>query len=89
MTIADNRGDGVHITDATNTIVRNNYVGTNAAGTSALGNSYGVIVDGSSSGVTVRSNVLSGNVSFVGNIDLKTGSVVPGLPGTAPTPFGS
>ena len=40
--------------------IRGNYIGTNAAGTAAVGNTTGVLIDGSP-GATIGGNLISGN----------------------------
>jgi parallel beta-helix repeat protein len=69
--IAANGDDGIHITNsAPGTVIRGNYIGTNAAGTAALGNgddgirvggtSHNVVIGGTAAGA---GNLISGNAN--------------------------
>src|SRR5262249_46634402 len=55
--ISGNNLSGVADINA-DTVVENNYIGTNVAGEVALGNSYGIFQD---HGATIKDNVVSGN----------------------------
>jgi VCBS repeat-containing protein len=60
-------GAGVVLTTgATNTVIRNNYIGTNDQGTGAVGNYSGIVVHSSgTTGTLITSNVISGNTMGV------------------------
>jgi hypothetical protein len=69
--IGGNHGAGVFIDEsAHDNLIEGNFIGTNAGGTSALPNQFGGIeLRGSNN--EVRSNLISGNISFsLGGIDL-------------------
>jgi parallel beta-helix repeat protein len=46
---------------STGNLVQGNYIGTNAQGTAALGNDFGMVINGDSSANTVTDNLISGN----------------------------
>jgi uncharacterized repeat protein (TIGR01451 family) len=61
--ISANKGAGINIigSSGTNTLVVNNFIGTNAAGTAALGNSVNGIIVATSANNLIQSNIISGN----------------------------
>lgn len=64
--ISGNQGNGIEISAGGNSIIVNNYIGTNTAGTADLGNlQHGILIANSSNnsigGATSSRNVISGN----------------------------
>ncbi len=65
--ISGNGQEGVWVREGAQDIVEGNYIGTDATGTKAVGNGYGVLLDGATSttvgGTAFRArNVISGNL---------------------------
>ncbi|MGZ8843358.1 MAG: Calx-beta domain-containing protein, partial [Pyrinomonadaceae bacterium] len=65
--ISGNVLSGISLSDALNTLVIGNYIGTNAAGTGKVGNGYGVFLAGMSVsnkiGTSGAGNLISGNTT--------------------------
>ncbi|MEZ4087646.1 MAG: S-layer homology domain-containing protein [Candidatus Gracilibacteria bacterium] len=60
--ISANSQGGISVDSAVNTLIQNNYVGLNVHG-NALGNgNFGVLIQGTTSGVKLQNNVVSGNI---------------------------